>query len=107
MALPFSGELFKNLVLKEFRSILGLNRMDHTINRNTDIILALTEAERTAKLNLILNIVFVDKTLDTANDLMRTLEVARAADTYNNLHSNLSPPHMQRHPFLGMRILLI
>ena len=100
--LPFSGELFKYLVLEELGCIFGLDRMDHAVDRNADIILTLTEAERTAELDLICNIVFVDKTLDAAYDLMRTFKMAGAADTYNNLHSYLSPPRVRWHPFLGI-----
>lgn len=62
--------------------------MDNAVDRYTDIILTLTETERTAEFDLICNTVLVDQTLNAADDLMRTLKVAGAAYTYNNLHSN-------------------
>jgi hypothetical protein len=62
--------------------------MKFIVDSNTHALLAITHTERSAKLNLVADIVFSNEILKLFNDLTGSFNVAGATDTNSNFHKN-------------------
>ncbi len=74
------------MFVKERLNRFGGYGIERLVNIDANAELTFAHAEGSAELNLILQIIFCDKILKLFNDLSRTLEMARASDTYCYFH---------------------
>jgi hypothetical protein len=78
--------------------------MEIVVNRYANALLALTEAEGSAKLNLFFKSVLRNQLLKTFNYVARALDVARASDTYCYFHK-ITPLNSQIFTFKSSKRL--
>jgi hypothetical protein len=72
--------------LEESFRRFGRNGKDFVFNAYANALLALPQAKRAAKLDFILQAIFLDQAIERFHDLARAFDMARTTDTNGDFH---------------------